>query len=352
MVTTTMMGRQRQHSYILLLIVVSSLAYVPSLTHGLVVRSNQQQPQHLVVRTTTANANSISSSKRKSSHQIQRRKTTHLFNFFKDAFSKAFENDRNLSSDKTKQQYDAPGEEYDDLTATNVRTLTETQKLWREKIAAASGGSSISASAGGSINGGGSRVNDAMVIDTRWVLDLYLAGVPERDPSNDLYGSRVNISNRDKATGLSLPSSPSTSVTIQFLDGGVCRADESTFTGSGTIDGQWKLSDDGKILRFSIDQVGYQRTVETRGSIQNVAWTNEEERTTQTSTTYTIPPGFIYGDVPVTPAKGRPGIAGSSFNIAGDGVLRLEKESGLFGISSRMVACGKFEAKRIQAESE
>jgi hypothetical protein len=116
-------------------------------------------------------------------------------------------------------------------------------------------------------------------------------------------------------------------------------------------DGQWKLSDDGKVLRFSLDQVGFTRTAVTKGTIQNVAWTNEEERTTETSTTYTIPPGFVYGDVPVTPAKGRPGLVGSSFNVAGDGVLRVEQESGLFGISSKMVACGKFQAKRIQPDS-
>jgi len=274
-----------------------------------------------------------------------RHQKTQLFNFLKDAFSKAFENDRNLSSDKTKQQYDAPGEEFDDQSDQNVGTLTETQKLWREKVAAAG----IATDDNNTNNGGG--VNSAMVVGTSLVLDMYLSGVPEKDPSNDLYGSRVNISNRDKATGLSLPSSPSTSITIQFLPDGICHADESSFT-SGTTDGQWKISDDGKFLRFSIDQVGYKRTAVTKGTIQNVAWTSEEERTTSTSTTYSIPPGFVFCDVPVVPAKGRPGIAGSSFNIAGDGILRLEQESGLFGISSRMVACGKFQvAKKIKPEA-
>lgn len=267
---------------------------------------------------------------------------TRLYNFLKDAFSKAFENDRNLSSDKRKQQYDDiySGEEFDDPTA-NVGTLTETQKLWREKVSPA--GLVDNPNSGGG-------VRNEMVAGTTLVLDLYLAGVPEKDPSNDLYGSRVNISNRDKTTGLSLPSTPSTSVTVQFLPDGVCRAEESSFT-TGMKDGQWKLSDDGKVLRFSLDQVGFTRTAVTKGTIQNVAWTNEEERTTETSTTYTIPPGFVYGDVPVTPAKGRPGLVGSSFNVAGDGVLRVEQESGLFGISSKMVACGKFQAKRIQPDS-
>ena len=37
-----------------------------------------------------------------------------------------------------------------------------------------------------------------LVTGTSWVLDLYLSGVPERDPSNDLYGSKVNISSRDQ----------------------------------------------------------------------------------------------------------------------------------------------------------
>ncbi|KAL3930833.1 MAG: hypothetical protein SGBAC_011592 [Bacillariaceae sp.] len=242
------------------------------------------------------------------------------YNFFKDMVSAAFENDRSLSGDKTKGQYDAPGEEFEDRNE-QLTELTTTQLKWRETQLK-------------------NDVTPEMVTGTSWTLDLFLSGVPERDPSNDLYGSRVNISSRDRQTGLNLPGAPSTSVTLTFLKDGVCRVSESGFT-SGDVDGQWKLSEDGNILRFSMDSLGYTRMVQTKGSIQNVYWTDEEEKSIQTSSSYSIPPGLVYGDVELTASR-NPG----TFEMDSDGVLRIEKESGLFGISSQMKTCGKFEARR------
>ena len=242
------------------------------------------------------------------------------YNFFKDMIDGAFENDRSLSGDKTKGQYDAPGEEFEERNA-QFAELTATQQKWRETQQR-------------------NDVTPEMVTGTSWTLDLYLSGVPERDPSNDLYGSRVNISSRDRQTGLNLPGVPSTSVTVTFLEEGVCRVSESGFT-SGEMDGEWKLSEDGKILRFSMDSLGYTRTVQTKGSIQNVYWTEEEEKPIQTSSTYSIPPGLVYGDVELTASR-NPG----TFDMGSDGVLRIEKEAGLFGISSQLKTCGKFEARR------
>eukprot|EP00536_Pseudo-nitzschia_multiseries_P000599 jgi/Psemu1/321697/estExt_fgenesh1_pg.C_70044 len=177
-----------------------------------------------------------------------------------------------------------------------------------------------------------------MVVGKSLTMDLFLSGVPERDPSNDLYGSRVNISSRDKATGLSLPSAPSVSVRLDFLENGVCQSSESGFTPGGT-NGEWKLSDDGKILRFSMESLGYTRTVQTKGSIENVYWTDEEEKSIQTSTTYSIPPGMVYGDIQVRLGR-KPG----TFDVEKEGALRVEKSTGLFGIGNQLVACGKFVA--------
>lgn len=189
---------------------------------------------------------------------------------------------------------------------------------------------------------GSNGITPQMLVGTSWILDLYLAGVPERDPSNDLYGSKVNISSRDKQTGLALPSSPSASLTMELRNDGVCKASSSSFT-SGENDGQWKLSEDGKVLRFSIDTLGYTRRVETKGSIQKIYWSDEAEKTIQTSTTYSIPPGFVYGDISIVPGR-----KVGTFSVGDSGVLRLEQSSGLFGIASRMVACGKFVATTKQ----
>ena len=249
--------------------------------------------------------------------------STRRYNFFKDMLDAAFENDRSLSGDKTKGQYDAPGEEYEDRNS-QFAELTETQRQWRERQSSTN------------------TVTTELVTGTSWILDLYLSGVPERDPSNDLYGSRVNISSRDRSTGLDLPESPSASVAVEFLKDGVCRVSESGFT-SGEQDGEWKLSEDGSVLRFSLDTLGYTRTVQTKGSIQNVYWTNEEEKTTQTSSTYSIAPGWVYGDAPI--ALGRQPGTFDLLTGGSTGILRIEKESGLFGISSTMVVCGKFSAR-------
>jgi hypothetical protein len=246
--------------------------------------------------------------------------TTRRYNFFKDMVDSAFENDRGLSGDKSKGQYDTPGEEFEDKNS-QYAALTETQQKWRDKQLR-------------------NDVTPEMVTGTSWTLDLYLSGVPERDPSNDLYGSRVNISSRDRQTGLSLPSTPSTSLTIDFLENGVCRSSVSGFT-SGEKDGEWKLAENGKILRFSLDALGYTRTVQTKGSIQKVYWTDEEENPIQTSSTYWIPSGWVYGDVELSLGR-QPG----TFELGNNGVLRIEQASGMFGISSTMTSCGKFEARR------
>jgi hypothetical protein len=244
--------------------------------------------------------------------------TTKRYNFFKNMLEQAFENDGNLSKDISKGQYDAPGEEYKDIRAASQ--LTETQKRWREKQNT-------------------NDVTPAMIESKAWKVDLYLSGVPERDPSNDLYASKVNISSRDKATGLSIPEEPSTSTTIEFLENGVCRAVASDFT-SGNKDGAWKLSDDGKMLRFSFDATGFTRNVQTKGSIQKIYWSKDEQVTRQTTSTYSIPPGWVYGDIAVRPGR-QPG----TLDISEDGVLRIEQRQGLMGASSKMVPCGKFRAR-------
>jgi hypothetical protein len=252
--------------------------------------------------------------------------TTRRYNFLDDMVGKAFSNDRNLSPDKTEGQYDKPGEEFEDTSDDQRVALTETQKKWRQ-----------TQQSGTDVRRG---VTPELLTGTSWTLDIFLSGVPARDPSNDLYGSKVNISSRDRDTGLNIPSAPSTSLTIKFLENGVCSSSESDFT-SGNVDGEWKLSEDGKVMRFSLDTLGYTRTVETKGSIQNIYWTDEDEKSVQTSTSYSIPPGFVYGDVEVISGN-KPG----AFELGSDGVLRLEKSTGLFGISSKMVACGKFQPRK------
>ena len=63
------------------------------------------------------------------------------------------------------------------------------------------------------------------------------------------------------------------------------------------LPGQWKLSPDPLTIRIGIPIRGYQRTVTTTGTILKVFWSEVESQTTRTSSTYSIPEGFIYGDI-------------------------------------------------------
>jgi hypothetical protein len=92
-------------------------------------------------------------------------------------FGKAFGNDQNLSPDKTKGQYDKPGEEFEDTSDGQCVALTETQKRWRQTQQ-----SGTDARRG---------VTPELLTGTSWTLDIFLSGVPTQDPTNDLYGSKV-----------------------------------------------------------------------------------------------------------------------------------------------------------------
>ena len=249
--------------------------------------------------------------------QAHARSSSLYMSFFKEIFSSAFENDPTLSKDKSKGQLEGPGDEDSSYTAP-----TSVQQRWRESTTSSR------------------NVNAQLLENTTWTLELYLAGVATKDPSNDLYGSKVNISSRDRKVGLNLPDKPSVSVEVEFLPDGVCKAMESPFT-TGQIDGQWKLSDDGTMIRFSMDVVGYSRTVQTKGSITNVFWSKEVEKMTETSSTYSIPPGIIYADAELTSGS-KPGVLTMK-----DGILRVEQTTGLLGAVSKMVNCGGFTAKQV-----
>lgn len=266
----------------------------------------------------------------------------------------AFANDRNLSTDKKQGQYDDifTGEEYiESDVAVNEEDLTDVQKKWRQSQLVSSENNN------NNNNNNLNTCSNDIIPGVSFLLDLYLSGVPERDPSNDLYGSRVNISSRDKDTNLSLPEMPSVSnVQLDFLEDGVCKVSETSFTTAAQT-GEWKVSDDGRCIRFGFESLGYTRTVETKGSIQNVYWSNEEEKKVETSTTYSIPAGPVYGDIQIVPpSSSARALTGqrrtlASFTVVGDGILRINQYAGLFGISSKMIPCGKFRATIIRSDS-
>lgn len=175
------------------------------------------------------------------------RTTTRLNNFFKNIFEKAFENDGTISKDESVSgQIEGPENEEIEAAQRRASVLTATQEKWRKMNAAVPS-------------------LDGKTFD----VDFYLVGVPNKDPSNDLYGSQVLISDRDREVGQTLPDKPTVSgIRIRFDENNKCTVEsQSPFTKEGT-EGEWKISNDGKQVRFRILVTGYTRTIETKGSIQ------------------------------------------------------------------------------------
>jgi hypothetical protein len=285
------------------------------------------------------------------SHRTRQWRTRH-FNFFKNLIDQAFENDATLSkSDKREGMLVGPGDSSDDdenffvasslknIKQTRTDQLTDTQVAWKQRQQALN------------------QVIYDDIVNKEFSFDFYLTGVPNKDPSNDLYGSKTNISSRDRSIGLTVPVDPTVSdVTIAFLSENKCQvvgSDKTGFTIDSANDesnqyriGDWKLSDDGSQIRFRFGVNGYQRIIETKGTIQKVFWSKDDEMTTQTSTIYTIPTGWLYAECSLSK---RPTTAVNINRIEWDqnsAILKIEQTSGLLGVSTKMIPCGKFAAKK------
>ena len=329
--------------------------------------------------------------------------------FFDDLLKDAFSNDPNIARGGVKGSIEGPGDELLDGGSIRRRPVvqqTEIQRRWLEaqeqqKQAAAPAAAAARQDAqGGRITpikmAKGAPLTIDALVGTNWELSLYLTGVPDKDPSNDLYGSKTNVSNRDRrlGPGASLPREPTARVGVRFLAGGVtsiilgsrrsagAEEDDGDETNgddipnddddddddgdqicSRDVDGQWKLSADGKTLRIGIPIREYRRTVTTTGTIQKVFWSGEEPSTTRTSSTYSIPEGFVYGDIGVgygdrpgtlemadekrgggTTGGGGGQVSGAETAVPG-GLLRVEKRIGVLGASSKLLPCGKFSGR-------
>lgn len=292
---------------------------------------------------------------------IRNQQLTRRFNFFKNLIDQAFENDTSLSKkNKLEGMLIGPedaGDDDDFFVSSSVKQLkqqkldqlTGTQIAWRERQKSSN------------------QVMYDDIANKEFVVDLYLTGVPNKDPSNDLYGSKTNISSRDRSIGLTVPTEPTVcDLKIAFLNGNKCQVVSDDKTGFTVIKndsddinipsddtksneysvGDWKLSDDRSQIRFRIGVNGYQRIIETRGTIQKVYWSNEDESMTQTSTVYTIPSGWLYGECKLLK---KPTKVVNINRIEWDensALLKIEQKSGLLGVSTKMIPCGKF---RVQA---
>lgn len=301
--------------------------------------------------------------------------------FFDDLIKDAFSNDQTLAKDRAKGSIDGPSDSLNDSIISNQPQKTEVQKRWLEAQQQQNTQQQTTTSASSMdprqqllfATTKGAPLTTEVLTNTNWELSLYLTGVPDRDPSNDLYGSKTNVSLRDRQLGLgaSLPRTPTARVRIMLLESGAVSIttsyaeqsdddgdiiiDDSSQICSTDIPGQWKLSDDGKTVRIGIPIRGYRRTVTTTGTIQKVFWSQGEPSTSRTSSTYSIPEGFIYGDISVGYGD-KPGTLemidekAMGMEITPGGLLRVEKKMGILGVSSKLLQCGRFSGSFVQSE--
>ena len=257
-----------------------------------------------------------------------------LKNWFQDMLSEAFTNDDSLlnSENKSDGQVD-----YGMTTTTNPgANKFEPRFNAFQKTAAA-------------------PITPRQLVGTKWSIKMYLAGIPDADPSNNLFGSRVNISSREDkrfGAGVTVPKDPTLTIEIELGEDGACCVSQTDFT-TGTV-GQWKLFD-GNLLRIAMECEGYQRRVGVTGTLSKVYWSDEDEVTSSASSTYSIPPGTIYADAMVQ--YGAPGeftllTSPSNSQTAVDtlGLLRVEKKIGALGATSKMMPCGTFDASMISID--
>lgn len=210
------------------------------------------------------------------------------------------------------------------------------------------------------VNVKGAPVNAHQLIGTKWRMQMYLAGIPDKDPSNNLFGSKVNISTRTRqdkrfAVGVNVPIDATVEIDLELLENGVCRIISQTHAfllTTTTTSGEWKIFD-GNLLRIALNCVGYQRIVGVTGTLSKVFWSDEDEIVTRASSTYSIPAGLIYADSKVQ--YGVPGqftleTSSSTVDINIDntlGLLRVEQKVGALRVVSKMVPCGTFDAVMI-----
>jgi len=290
--------------------------------------------------------------------------TSLRMNFFKNLIGDAFENDPNLTKDKSEGQLEGPNDSDNAFKINSNAGKTDVQKRWLESQAQSQLAKNAIAAKGmgrSNVGGGyGAPMNPDLLPGTKWKLSLYLTGIPMFDPSNSLFGAKTNISTRRDSSlakdGFAigadvLPEEASVEVEMTLLENNCCVMEEGAFT-PGNINGEWKLSEDERSIRFSMDVSGYERTVTTMGTIQNVAWSDRDEAARRSSATYAIEPGLVYADARVGYGS-KPGVfvmaqmEGNTASGAPGGLLQVERSMGVFGVRTTMLACGKFSAEMI-----
>lgn len=165
-----------------------------------------------------------------------------------------------------------------------------------------------------------------------WAVELRLVGIPQKDPSNDLFGPRVKITDRER--GLSAEEVSAT-VLLTGGDASVVDASAPLFADDGGA-GAYAIAKDGR-LSVRLACAGFTRTFTTTGSLQSVFG---GDSTSRTSSVYAVPEGplLLTGSIETLSN-------GQRFVRGGDVSCVEARATGLFGAGGvRTSVAGTFSA--------
>lgn len=163
--------------------------------------------------------------------------------FFDDLFKDAFSNDSSLAKGSVKGSIEGPGDELNSSYRSSLshpkqpqqqteiqRRFLEAQQQQGQRLLQQKQQQQIAQQQDTLITAAkGAPLTNKILCNTNWELLLYLTGVLDRDPSNDLYGSKTNVSVRDRQLGLgaAVPTEPTARIKIILLDEGIVSIVES-----------------------------------------------------------------------------------------------------------------------------
>jgi len=124
------------------------------------------------------------------------------------------------------------------------------------------------------------KARPELLADSSWDLVMQLSGIPSTDPSSDLFAPKVRATEGFDTGGTEL------TFTVKFLSNGDLEISDNEFI-KGNL-GKWQMQTANQLITLSFENVGFERTFVTKGSLQSVFGGAD---TSRTSSAYSIPAG-------------------------------------------------------------
>lgn len=136
------------------------------------------------------------------------------------------------------------------------------------------------------------KARPELLAGSSWELEMKLAGIPSTDPSSDLFAPKVRATEGFDTGGSEL------FMTVAFLENGDLEISDNEFVRGNS--GKWQMQTANEMITISFENVGFERTFVTKGSLQSVFGGAD---TSRTSSAYSIPAGpcVLQAKITLTP---------------------------------------------------